>query len=221
MATAMIEDLGLPRKVSSIRIATHANNRKQVRATGGTLSDLVVSEEGVEFTWLADSLPWVVPEEARLGAKLTQLGHRFSSEMLKVIGLAPGQYELVIDGQSVGRYAAAALASHVQLQANDKTPQYQQALAVAELNKQRNAGPVRSLRNEWGQFQRCARARRAAEANRGNEELQKQLATLEAKLEGMTERVASFNADARKIEDKIFAANQPQPRRYALQRLSK
>lgn len=219
MAVAMVEDLGLPRKVSSIRISTRAHGRKQARAAGGTLTDLVVDDQGVRFTWLADSLPWVVPEEARLGAKLTHLGHRFSSEVLKVSGLAPGQYELAIDGQPVGRYAANALAGRVELQANDKTPQYQQALAIAERNKQRNAGPVHALRNEWGQFQRFARARRAAKANPADGGLQKQWVTLQAKIEGMAERVAEANAAAKKIEDKIFQSNQPQPRHYMLKRV--
>ncbi|MEO2047561.1 MAG: SGNH/GDSL hydrolase family protein [Pirellulales bacterium] len=220
MAVAMIEDLGLPRKVSSIRIATH-NKNKPVRATGGTLTDLALNDQGIKFTWLADSLPWVVPEEAQLGVKLTRLGHRFSREGFTVLGLATGQYQLLIDGQSVGRYSAAALAAHIELQANDKTPQYQQAQKVAELNKQRNEGPVRSLRNEWGQFQRFARARRAAQASPENQELQKQLATLEAKIEGMSERVASFNKEAKQMEDKIFTINQPQPRQYELKRVRK
>lgn len=219
MAAAMIEDLGLPRKVSNIRIAIRPKKGKPVRAMGGTLTELVVNDEGVQFTWLADSLPWVVPEKARLGAELTYLGHRYSRESITVLGLAPGQYGLTIDGQSVGHYSAASLAAHVEFQANDKTPQYQQAQKVAELNKQRNAGPVRSLRNEWGQFQRFARVRRAALAKPDNQELQKQLATVEAKIEGMTERVAKFNTEARQMEDKIFEINQPQARRYELKRI--
>ena len=40
-----------------------------------------------------------------------------------------------------------------------KTPHYQQVLKVAGLNRDRNAGPVRDLRNEWRVFQQWTRRR--------------------------------------------------------------
>ena len=100
-----------------------------------------MTDDTAEFTWLADSLPWVVPEEAELGAKLTKLGHRLSREALEVHGLKPGLYELAIDGQVVGTYSADAFARHVELQENAKTPQHQQAAKVAELNSQAECRP--------------------------------------------------------------------------------
>jgi lysophospholipase L1-like esterase len=219
MATAIVQDLGLPRKISSIRIATRAKGKRRVRTSGGKLSELRVRDDGVEFTWLADSLPWVVPAEAQLGAKLTRLGMRLSRETLTIGGLTPGRYQVTIDGTPIGRYSDAVLAGRLGLQDNSKTPQYQQALAVAELNKQRNSGPVRSLRNQWGQFQQFARVRRAARAKPDNEELQKQLAANQTKIEGMAERVAQFNREAKQIEDKIFEINQPKPRHYVVKRV--
>ncbi len=216
MATAMVEDLGLPRQLSMIRIVPLAKGKGRVRAVGGTVSELSVTDDGLEFTWLADALPWVVPEDANLGAKLARLGHRFSREALTISGLTPGRYALTIDGQEIGIYTNAMLAGRIELETNPKTPQYQQALAVAELNKERNAGPVRSLRNEWGQFQRFARARRAAEASPDNQNLQKQLTTLEAKIKGQDERVSKLNQQAKEIENKIFEINQPQARHYVL-----
>ena len=56
-----------------------------------------------------------------------------SAEKLAVRSLAPGTYELKIDGAAVGRWTDAELAAGIDLGENPKTPQYQQALEVAML----------------------------------------------------------------------------------------
>src|SRR5690606_30140005 len=106
-----------------------------------------------------------------------------------------------------------------ELQANQKTPQYQQALKVAGLNKQRNEGPIRELRGEWSRFQRYARAKRAADAAPDNAELARQAATLTEQIAGIEERVAAANAAAKQLEDQIFEINTPQPRKYVIERV--
>lgn len=219
MATAMIEDLGLKGPVSNIRVVTAPNGKPKATASGGKLTDLEMSDGRVSFTFAADALPWVLPEEAALGVKLTKLGHRLSAERLQVIGLKPGKYRLSIDGETVGEYQSNALAGRIELQANEKTPQYQQALKVAQLNKQRNEGPIRELRGEWSQFQRYARAKRAADAAPDNSELAKQLSTLEERIAGMEDRVAAANDAARALEDQIFEVNVPGARRYVIERV--
>ncbi len=110
MATAVINDLGLPRSVSSIRVFQQANGQPKATASGGKLSDLQFTDDSVRFTWQAESLPWVLPEEAQLGVELTRLGHRLSGEKLEVHDLPPGNYTLTIDGREVGTYASTALA---------------------------------------------------------------------------------------------------------------
>lgn len=219
MATAMIEDMGFKGAVSNIKVFTSRNGKPKATATGGKVSDLQMTEDRVSFTFAADALPWVLPEDAALGVKLTKLGHRLSAERLQVQGLMPGKYRLTIDGEEVGEYAANALAGHIELQGNSLTPQYQQALRVAELNKQRNEGPIGTLRGEWSQFQRYARAKKAADAAPDNEELAKQVATVGGKIEGMSDRVATANAAAKELEDEIFTINKPQPRQYVLERV--
>lgn len=219
MATAIIEDLGLKGPVSNIRVFTTPNGRPKATARGGKVTDLEMSDDRVSFTFAASSLPWVLPEEAALGVKLTKLGHRLSAERLQVIGLRAGKYRLSIDGENVGEYQATALAGHIELQANQKTPQYQQALKVAELNKQRNEGPIRELRGEWLTFQRYARAKRAADREPENEELAKQAATLSEQIADIEDRVATANAAAKELEDQIFEINTPQPRQYVIERV--
>ncbi|MEE9141354.1 MAG: SGNH/GDSL hydrolase family protein, partial [Gammaproteobacteria bacterium] len=96
MAYAILSDLGLPRQVSNIRLLTSKNGKPIPRVSGGKISNLNFTDNRVEFTWIASSLPWVVPEEAQPGAILAKLGHRMSREALEVHGLENGQYELSI-----------------------------------------------------------------------------------------------------------------------------
>lgn len=218
MAAAMVEQLDLPRPVSSIRIVRAPSGRPISRATGGKLTDLEVSEEGLSFTFLADSLPWAVPEEAQQGADLVKLGHRLSREALEIHELPAGVYELRIDDQPVGMYSAIELERHVELQGNAKTPQYQQALKVAELNRERNAGPIKGIRGAWSQFQGYARTKAQAEAAPNDQKLAAQLAAAAKKIEDLDERVRTHEAEAKRIEDDIYRLNQPQPRKYVLRR---
>ena len=65
MAMAIIHDLGLPRQMSSIRITRSADSPQRVSTAGGQLSNLSWRDDGLEFNWQAESLPWVLPEERR------------------------------------------------------------------------------------------------------------------------------------------------------------
>jgi len=218
MAVALIADCGLPKQVSKIMINLDGAEAKS-DADGGTISDLKKTDDGVEFTWQAESLPWVLPPEAELGVKLTALGHRLSREALEVHGLAPGRYALTIDGTEVGKYGVPALERHIELQANDKTPQHAQSLEVALLNKQRNDGPIGELRGEWSKFQQYARAKRQADEKPDNAEAKAALEKVQAAIDGMDARVAAANTAAREIEDQIFTKNQPPARKYVLKRV--
>ncbi len=215
MAYAILEDMRMPRPISNVRIQAGKSGKATARAIGGKVSDLKYTDDGVEFTWMANSLPWVVPEEAALGAKLTKLGHRMSREALEVHGLATGRYELSIDGDVVGTFPSTALSRHIELQENAKTPQHQQAMQVAVLNKQRNDGPVKSLRNEWRVFQGWSRTNVAAKTEADKEKV----AALAKRLESLDDRIKKHEADAKSIEDKIFQVNQPKPRKYVLKRV--
>jgi lysophospholipase L1-like esterase len=219
MAVAVVSDIGLPGQVSNIVISPKGNGDASVRATGGEASDVKWSDGGLEFTWQAESLPWVLPEQAQLGVELTKLGHRLSREALEVHGLPAGRYTLTIDGVEVGTYNASALERHIELQGNPRTPQYQQALEVAKLNQQRNEGPIGALRGEWSKFQGYARKQREAEAAPDNAQLKEQLVQAEQQIAGMDERVAQANAAAQELEDQVFSKNQPPARKYVLQRV--
>lgn len=220
MASAILEDLNLLGPISAIRIDASGEEPKG-RGTGGEMTELKKSDSGLTFTWAAESLPFVVPEEARQGYKLLKLGHRGTREAVVVAGLPAGNYELLIDGASVGSYPAAKLAAGIELQENDKTPQYQQALKVVELNKRRNAEGVNPLRNDWGRFQAYARTKRQVEEHPDDAKAGEELKKLEEFVATLDEKIARHEADAKAIEDEIFKANQPQPHKYELRRAAK
>lgn len=218
MAYSIIDQMGLRSPVSNIRITQQGNGKLRAQAARGKVTELKMGDEGLSFTWQANSLPFVLPEEAQVGAKLLKLGHRMSREGFEVHGLKPGRYELSIDGDVVGTYASLQLERHIELQGNTKTPQYKQALAVAELNKERNDGPVKLLRNEWRVFQQYSRLAAQLKVDPDNSKLKEQVAALEKRLEGREERIKQHEQSAREIEDKIFKLNQPQPHKYELKK---
>ncbi|MBX3442573.1 MAG: hypothetical protein KF774_09195 [Planctomyces sp.] len=220
MAAAILNDLDVPRGLSSIRIRRDRQGRIHGdRSQGGALADLTHADDAVSFTWTAESLPWAVPEEAALGAELTNLANRWNAETLEVQGLGAGTYALTIDGEEVGRYPARALARGIRLQGNTKTPQYRQALDVATINHHKSRGPVQHLRDAWGQFQTYGRVRQASEGNPNDENLKEQLANLEKAVADLDARVEQFNAAIQEVDRELQEKRQPRPRRYALSKV--
>lgn len=219
MGFAILEDLSFPRPVSNIRVTLAADKSAKVAGPGGKASNVQATGGSIEFTWEAESLPWVLPPETAVGAKLLRSGHRMSREALEVHGLASGKYELTIDGAAVGTFASDRLAAHIELQENAKTPQYQQALQVAELNKKRNDAAVRPLRNEWSQMQQFYRLQRQAKAEPNNADVAKKLEDQTKKVEGLEERIAKHEQAAKALDQEIRAASRPKPRHYRLTRV--
>jgi len=151
MAFELLEQMNADRSVSGVTASWKANGSWRVASPDGEVTDVVGEGETLRFTYTAEALPWVLPPDAKLGYKITKSGHKMSNERLTVRGLNPGKYRLRIDGIEVGQYSNTQLGSKVELQSNEKTPQYQQALAVAMLNKERNDAAVHPLRQQWVQ----------------------------------------------------------------------
>jgi lysophospholipase L1-like esterase len=164
MAFEILSQLGV--ETSSTNSIVISKRGKNWNGTKG-VQNLQVNETASEltFTHTAKSLPWVIPIEesalelkwalpsdGRIGYAITKAGHKLSADRLKIVGLAPGNYEVLIDGQSIGKWNHATLGTKIELQENDKTPQYQQALKVALLNQKRNDELERPLRDIWGQI---------------------------------------------------------------------
>ena len=120
---------------------------------------------------------------------------------------------MTIDDEAVGVYDGAVLAQGIELEENAKTPDYKQALQIAELNKKRNEGPVRNLRNEWSQMQQFYRVQRQAKANPDNADIAKNAEAQAKKVEGLEERIAKHEQAAAEIEKEILKIV-PAPHQY-------
>lgn len=219
MAQAVINDICPKTQVSNITIVTK-DGKPAATAGNGKLTDFSATDSRIAFTFTGNALPWVLPPEAALGYKLTAAGHRNSGEVFAARGLKPGKYELKIDGQSVGTWTDAVLGFKIELQENDKTPQYQQALKVALLNKEKNDTATRPLRNLWGSL----KGKRSQLAQLGAKK-DPALETKKAEFEkwfanDFKTGVAKHNAAVEEFDARIYQAAKPQPRKYELVRLN-
>jgi lysophospholipase L1-like esterase len=220
MATAIINDM-IPRStVSGIFVRKQPKTGKYaVVGANGKASDLQADDDKISFTFKANALPWVLPPEAAEGYALTHAGHRYSNEKITVGHLKPGKYELRIDGELVGAFLDSQLAFGVELEGNAKTPQYQQALQVAMLNKERTDKAVKPLRDLWRapkakrrEIQRLEQGPDKAAADAKRTELEKWLPEFKA-------AVAEKITLAKQFEDQIYQANKPVARKYELTRV--
>ena len=99
----------------------------------------------MSFDYLAEALPYPLDTIARgWGQKKSQAEvlkvvpfmEEMNRETLKVTGLK-GNYKLLIDDEEIGTWSGDELAKGINLAAESKTPQYQQALTVMHLNEYR------------------------------------------------------------------------------------
>lgn len=150
MAVAVIDNIVALATVSQITVADKAGKLAALGANG-KLTDFQQNRGRAELH-LRCQLPPVGAAPRRRGRPTAHRarpplqqreGHRARPEQ---------RMSLKIDGAVVGQYEAGALAKGVELQGNDKTPQYQQALKVALLNKQRNDLAYHPLRDQYAQL---------------------------------------------------------------------
>ncbi len=214
MATSILWDM-VPRSMVSSTTVAERNGKLGVFAANAKATDFSAEGGKISFTLEQNALPWVLPEDAAEGFKLASAGHRYSNEKITYHNLKPGKYELKIDGQPVGTWTSEQLDGGVEIEGNTKTPQYQQALQVATLNKKRNDEAYHPLRDQYGQLKGQRRAiLQATEAKAPDLEAKK--AAFEQWYAGQKAKVAELVAKAKGIEDEIYKVNQPKPHRYEL-----
>lgn len=123
----------------------NASKKKVVKAEKCTISNIKKAGNELSFDYLAEALPYPLDTIARgWGSKKSQADavkvipfmEDMNREILKVTGLK-GEYKLLIDDEEVGTWDAEELAKGINLAAESKTPQYQQALAIMHLNEYR------------------------------------------------------------------------------------
>ncbi len=217
MAIAVIDDICPKGPVSAITVQ-ETKGKLAATAANGKVSDFQADGDKISFTFKANALPWVLPAEAAQGYKLTHAGHRDSNEKITVRNLKPGKYELKIDGTAVGAWTEGQLAFGVELEENEKTPEYQQALAVANLNKDKNDKAMRPLRNLFG----ALKGKRNALNKPGTDDEKAAAKTAFDKWfnDEFKPNAEKLKAQVAEFEGKIYEAAQPPARKYELSRVN-
>ena len=80
-----------------------------VAAEACKVQNLKVTDGVISFDRLDDALPMPIDPAAEPVLKLAPILEDLNRYELKVVGLAPGTYELSIDGESVGKATAEQL----------------------------------------------------------------------------------------------------------------
>jgi lysophospholipase L1-like esterase len=127
----------VPSLVSSMNI--DAAKGSVVSQENCQISNVVKGADGISFECKESALPFPVRAAAQQALFVVPFTNDLNREMLTVSSLPPGGYTLLIDGKPVEEFFDTELFAGVNLAENDKTPQYAQALKVANLNDQRNA----------------------------------------------------------------------------------
>jgi lysophospholipase L1-like esterase len=135
MAYLFLKAQGVPQYVSNVVIDAAAG--KATETQNGKLENLKATADAVSFTLAANALPFPIDGGARPALKLVPFMEELNQEQLQVSGLKPGAYELLIDDVPVQACSVEELAAGINLAENTKTPQYQQAVKVQQLNQKR------------------------------------------------------------------------------------
>jgi hypothetical protein len=113
MAWAILKGLGAPAAVSRAEIAASAGT--VAVAEHCAISNVKVADSGLTFDRLDEALPMPIDARAEPALKLAPVLDDLSRYELRVTGLAPGNYEVKIDGESVARVSHDKLAQGLNL----------------------------------------------------------------------------------------------------------
>ena len=111
--------------------------KKEAQTSRATVKDLVVAKDSVKYTYKADGLPLAADEQYRKAEELFPITDELNREIIKVTGLAKGNYEIKMDGKSVMVATAQQLAEGVNIADKENNPGQQQSLILAGLSNER------------------------------------------------------------------------------------
>ena len=108
MAWAILKGLDAPALVSAVEINGAAG--KLQTAQGCRVENVKLSEGTISFDRSDEALPMPINPKAEPALKLAPILHDLSRYGLQVTSLAPGRYEVAIDGQTVAKLSSEELA---------------------------------------------------------------------------------------------------------------
>jgi lysophospholipase L1-like esterase len=145
MAYLFLKAQGLDNKAVA-DITINAESKKVTKSVNCRIMNISASADSLSFNYLANSLPYPVDTIPRSwgnkkkqadALKLVPFTNEFNREMLTVKGLKAGNYDLMIDGEHIATYSAQNFNDGLNMAELTKTPQYQQAIQIRELNEER------------------------------------------------------------------------------------
>ncbi|WP_342648040.1 SGNH/GDSL hydrolase family protein [Mucilaginibacter sp. CSA2-8R] len=124
-----------------------ASNLKVLASKNCTINHVGNSKGLLSFDYLANALPFPIDEEKHNGDKqpasaalqYVPLMDDINQEVLRIKNLKGKNYELVIDGNAVGRFSATDFSKGINMAKITSTPQYQQAMKILRLNEERGS----------------------------------------------------------------------------------
>jgi lysophospholipase L1-like esterase len=135
MAWAILKGLGAAPEVSLAEIAAPAGT--VVVTENCAISNVKAADNGLTFDRLDEALPMPIDARAEPALNLAPVLEDLSRYELKVTGLAPGNYEVKIDGESAARVTRDKLAEGLNL-SDLPGPVTRQGSAILSLVVQKN-----------------------------------------------------------------------------------
>ena len=120
-----------PGVVAQISIDLNQNNR--IKTQNCSVNELQVSGEKIIFNCLENSLPFPLTSALDTALRLVPFQKNINQEILQIIGLDKGSYDLFIQDKLINTFSAKQLNEGVNLSSEFNTPQYKQAKDIMNL----------------------------------------------------------------------------------------
>ena len=120
-----------PGVVAQISIDLNQNNR--IKTQNCSVNELQVSGEKIIFNCLENSLPFPLTNALDTALNLVPFQKNINQEILQIIGLDKGSYDLFIQDKLINTFSAKQLNEGVNLSNEFNTPQYKQAKDIMNL----------------------------------------------------------------------------------------
>jgi lysophospholipase L1-like esterase len=160
MAYLFLSAQGLEgKRVAAVEI--NASNKKIISTDNCAVTSLSSSKNAVSFDYLANALPFPVDHTPRGWEEKKSAAHalsivpftaKFNDELFKISGLESGNYALMIDGIEIIKATGEQFAAGINLAIENRTPQYQQAQLIMELNEERFEKERKLRQYAWLQY---------------------------------------------------------------------
>lgn len=132
MATLLLKGLDAPQVVSDVSV--DAASLQVARSENADTSKPTKTTDGhLEFRIHSHALPFPLSAQFTGGMALAGFSDALNIERLQITGLAPGEYQLRIDGSDIAVFSAEELVAGIRLDGLKNTPQMKQSIHVAAL----------------------------------------------------------------------------------------